>query len=316
MTRSVRRRRLSRRRSAPLPTRTAAVAASLSSPPSFEAMLLRHRLFSCPADGVRRRPSLEAHDQACSHQASTREGVLDSRQFMEDSKVRRLPTPHHDGQRGGWSPHPSNDDRDQGYLKTLKPKSEGQAELLNAIDTHNLILALGPAGTGKTYLAVAKAVEALEAGKVGRIVLSPPRRRGRRIDRLPARRHGGQAGPLSAPALRRPVGPADDEAGQGPDGRGPDRDRPRRLHARPHAEQRLHRHRRGPELHLRAAEDAADPAGLAFDHGRHRRPAARPTCCRGSRACPTSPTAWRPCRRSRSCAWPNRTSSATRWSRA
>ena len=38
----------------------------------------------------------------------------------------------------------------------------------------NLVLALGPAGTGKTYLAIAKAVEALEAGKVGRIVLSRP----------------------------------------------------------------------------------------------------------------------------------------------
>ena len=95
-------------------------------------------------------------------------GVLDSRQFTEDSKVRRLPT------HAGWSPYPSNDDRDQAYLKTLKPKSEGQAEMMAAIDHHNLVLALGPAGTGKTYLAVAKAVEALEAGKIGRIVLSRP----------------------------------------------------------------------------------------------------------------------------------------------
>ena len=63
----------------------------------------------------------------------------------------------------GWSPYPSNDDRDQAYLKTLKPKSEGQSELMKAIDDHNVVLALGPAGTGKTYLAVAKAVEALEA---------------------------------------------------------------------------------------------------------------------------------------------------------
>lgn len=112
-------------------------------------------------------------------------GVLDSRQFMEDSRVRRLPTHNgqgHGGQghgghgqgQGGWSPYPSNDDRDQAYLKTLKPKSEGQAELMTAIDHHNLVLALGPAGTGKTYLAVAKAVEALEAGKIGRIVLSRP----------------------------------------------------------------------------------------------------------------------------------------------
>jgi phosphate starvation-inducible PhoH-like protein len=102
---------------------------------------------------------------------SGRDGAFDTRGYGEDSKVRRLPS--HSGN-GGWSPHPSNDDREQGYLKTLKPKSEGQAALLNAIDTSNLTVALGPAGTGKTYLAVAKAVEALEAGKVGRIVLSRP----------------------------------------------------------------------------------------------------------------------------------------------
>ena len=86
-----------------------------------------------------------------------REGVFDTRQFSEDAKVRRLPT------HTGWSPYPSNDDRDQSYMKTLKPKSDGQAELMEAIDTHNLALALGPAGTGKTYLAVAKAVEAGES---------------------------------------------------------------------------------------------------------------------------------------------------------
>jgi phosphate starvation-inducible PhoH-like protein len=45
---------------------------------------------------------------------------------------------------------------------------------MEAIDAYNLVLALGPAGTGKTYLAISKAVEALEAGKVGRIVLSRP----------------------------------------------------------------------------------------------------------------------------------------------
>lgn len=102
-------------------------------------------------------------------EASREFGVLDSSQFIQDAKVRRLPA-----NTGGWSPYPSNDERDQAYLKTLKPKSDGQAELMTMIDHHNLVLALGPAGTGKTYLAVAKAVEALEAGKVGRIVLSRP----------------------------------------------------------------------------------------------------------------------------------------------
>jgi phosphate starvation-inducible PhoH-like protein len=97
-------------------------------------------------------------------------GAFDGPDYGQDAKVRRLPTTN--GR--GWSPNPSNDDREQGYLKTLKPKSEGQAALLNAIDASNLTVALGPAGTGKTYLAVAKAVEALEAGKIGRIVLSRP----------------------------------------------------------------------------------------------------------------------------------------------
>lgn len=100
-------------------------------------------------------------------------GVLDGSQFVEDAKVRRLPRHAGETQRG-WSPYPSNDERDQAYLKTLKPKSDGQAELMTMIDHHNLVLALGPAGTGKTYLAVAKAVEALEAGRVARIVLSRP----------------------------------------------------------------------------------------------------------------------------------------------
>jgi phosphate starvation-inducible PhoH-like protein len=99
-----------------------------------------------------------------------REGAFDADQF-EDAKVRRLPVER------GWTPFAHGqcvDEREQGYLKTIKPKSKGQARLLEAIDARNLVMALGPAGTGKTYLAIAKAVEALDAGKVGRIVLSRP----------------------------------------------------------------------------------------------------------------------------------------------
>jgi phosphate starvation-inducible protein PhoH and related proteins len=97
-----------------------------------------------------------------------REGAMDAGQF-DESKVRRLPVG-----RGGWTPMDRDEHREQGYVKTIKAKSEGQAELLAAIDAKNLVMALGPAGTGKTYLAIAKAVEALEAGTVGRIVLSRP----------------------------------------------------------------------------------------------------------------------------------------------
>ena len=98
-----------------------------------------------------------------------REGAFDAGQFEGDDKIRRLPIDR------GWSPlQHHNDDREQAYVKTIKAKSPGQQALMDAIEAKNLVLALGPAGTGKTYLAVAKAVEPLEAGRVGRIVLSRP----------------------------------------------------------------------------------------------------------------------------------------------
>jgi phosphate starvation-inducible protein PhoH and related proteins len=98
-----------------------------------------------------------------------RDGEFNPAQFEDDGKIRRLPLDR------GWSPVGHDEGgRDQGYLKTIKPKSDGQAQLMKSMDEKSLVLALGPAGTGKTYLAIAKAVEALEAGKVGRIVLSRP----------------------------------------------------------------------------------------------------------------------------------------------
>ncbi len=74
-----------------------------------------------------------------------------------------------------WSPHDRDqENRDRRYVKNVRAMSPTQQQLMDAIDAQSVILALGPAGTGKTYLAVAKAVEALEAGKVQRIVLSRP----------------------------------------------------------------------------------------------------------------------------------------------
>lgn len=64
--------------------------------------------------------------------------------------------------------------RDRSYVKNVRPQNANQERLLNAIDTHNMVVAIGPAGTGKTYLAIAKAVEALEKGAVDRILLSRP----------------------------------------------------------------------------------------------------------------------------------------------
>jgi phosphate starvation-inducible PhoH-like protein len=77
--------------------------------------------------------------------------------------------------RTGWSPRQADQDaRDRKYVKNVRAMSVAQQQLMDAIDEKSVVLALGPAGTGKTYLAIAKAVEALEMGKVTRIVLSRP----------------------------------------------------------------------------------------------------------------------------------------------
>ena len=65
-------------------------------------------------------------------------------------------------------------ERDQSYVRKIRPRSENQRILMEAIETNPLTVALGPAGTGKTYLAISAAVEALDAGTVSRIVLSRP----------------------------------------------------------------------------------------------------------------------------------------------
>ncbi len=74
-----------------------------------------------------------------------------------------------------WDPlERFQDQRDQSYVKNVRPRSEGQQRLMTAIDSHNLVFAVGPAGTGKTYLAINAAVEAFTKGKVERIILSRP----------------------------------------------------------------------------------------------------------------------------------------------
>jgi len=97
----------------------------------------------------------------------------------------------HDIEHGGWDPlhadrastrsprtskygEPADHGRDQSYVRKVRAKSPAQQALMDAIATHNLTLAMGPAGTGKTYLAISAAVEALEAGKIERIILSRP----------------------------------------------------------------------------------------------------------------------------------------------
>jgi phosphate starvation-inducible PhoH-like protein len=58
--------------------------------------------------------------------------------------------------------------------RTIRPKTLGQKEYVDAIDEHTIVFGVGPAGSGKTYLAVAKAVQALQSKQVTRIILTRP----------------------------------------------------------------------------------------------------------------------------------------------
>jgi phosphate starvation-inducible PhoH-like protein len=58
--------------------------------------------------------------------------------------------------------------------RTIRPKTLNQKHYVDAIDKHTIVFAIGPAGTGKTYLAMAKAVKALQAKEVNRIILTRP----------------------------------------------------------------------------------------------------------------------------------------------
>ncbi|WBU39353.1 PhoH family protein [Homoserinibacter sp. YIM 151385] len=58
--------------------------------------------------------------------------------------------------------------------RSIRPKTLGQKAYVDAIDDHTIVFGIGPAGTGKTYLAMAKAVQALQRKEVDRIILTRP----------------------------------------------------------------------------------------------------------------------------------------------
>ncbi|WP_242676836.1 PhoH family protein [Rhodococcus sp. ABRD24] len=74
--------------------------------------------------------------------------------------------------------------------KTIRPKTLNQKRYVDAIDTNTIVFGVGPAGTGKTYLAMAKAVQALQTKQVTRIILTRPAvEAGERLGFLPGTLH-------------------------------------------------------------------------------------------------------------------------------
>ena len=79
--------------------------------------------------------------------------------------------------------------------RTVQPKSSNQRRYLETIENHDMVFGIGPAGTGKTYLAVAMAISALLAKRVNRIILARPAvEAGERLGFLPGTLHDERDG--------------------------------------------------------------------------------------------------------------------------
>lgn len=126
----------------------------------------------------------------CQHQASRTIALTPE---TVERTIAMLTTPHH------TAPNDSVAARNNPSLgrdiiarrgKRIRAKTTGQQTYVNAIENHTIVFGLGPAGTGKTYLAMAKAVAALHDKSVSRIILTRPAvEAGERLGFLPGTLH-------------------------------------------------------------------------------------------------------------------------------
>ena len=101
---------------------------------------------------------------------------------LEDLRQGREITPGHVARRLGESagvatsgtPEPAAEPIAAGRHRNVQPRTDGQRRYLDALRQNDVVFGVGPAGTGKTFLAVAAAVEAVRNGEVRRIVLVRP----------------------------------------------------------------------------------------------------------------------------------------------
>ena len=161
------------------------------------------------------------------------------------------------------------------------PKSVNQRRYLDAIEQHDIVFGIGPAGTGKTYLAMAQAVAFLLAKKVSRIILARPAvEAGEKLGFLPGDLQE-KVNPYLRPLYDALYDMLDIERVERAARARHDRGRADRVHARPHAQRRVRHPRRSAEHHVRADEDVPDAPRLRLEGGDHRRhhadrPADRP----------------------------------------
>ena len=154
--------------------------------------------------------------------------------------------------------------------RSIRPKTLNQKRYVDSIDKHTITFGIGPAGTGKTYLAMAKAVQALQSKNVNRIILTRPAvEAGERLGFLP-----GTLSEKIDPYLR-PLYDAlhdmiDPETIPKLLAAGTIEVAPAGVHARTVAQRRVHHPRRGAEHLARADEDVPHPPRVRLQDRGHR----------------------------------------------
>ena len=133
----------------------------------------------CSVTATCRGPMLRLAGEADNVAAAARavEGMLllnENHTPLEDQTVRYCMSLAHDGEEKRVRELTGDLGAVTAKGRPIRPKTLGQKEYLNAIRTHPITFGVGPAGTGKTYLAVAMAVKAFKAKDVSRIVLTRP----------------------------------------------------------------------------------------------------------------------------------------------
>ena len=155
--------------------------------------------------------------------------------------------------------------------RPIKPKTIGQKEYIKSVLKNTVTIGVGPAGTGKTYLAVAAAVQAFRDKQVNRIILTRPAvEAGERLGFLPGDLQS-KVDPYLRPLYDALFDMLGAETYQKYLERGNIEVAPPCLHAGPDAGRQLHHSGRGPEHLPGADEDVPHPAGLRVQDRHHRR---------------------------------------------
>ena len=130
-------------------------------------------------------------------------GDVDAELRMDNSNVPTAPSDTDDGVRDGDQIEMFQGGRVE--IKTRKklvePRTDAQQVYVRSLYANELAFGIGPAGTGKTYLAVAVGVSMFIGGHVDKIILSRPAVEAGRASGLPSRRHEGQGRSVHAAAL-------------------------------------------------------------------------------------------------------------------